>query len=191
MSMPLQISVPNGFFSLPPIVQQPIQVKPLLVFPDGITRMVFSDDRIHVEQNNVESDTYTAFLNLSDKLFETIFEITELTVNRLAVNGVLECSDDKTMDFLFRETFKSSSKYCSSPKEWNVAITSETTSEALNCQVNKMTTYQRMRLPDNSCKILMMYDYNTFIDINKQFIKSDLTAFTKEAVEFRFLFSGD
>ena len=176
----------------PPFFQPiPIPMKPILVSADSKTRVLFGDDRIHVEQFDMEIESYAAFADLAQNILKIIFD-SGMIVNRIAANGQIESDNQKEMDELFSKFFNKSNYYCGQSDEWDMRVNSTEASPGLKQPVNKITAHSKIpfghpNLPP-TYKLMKGYDYSTLIQSDKKFSFADMVVLMKEANEFRGLF---
>lgn len=165
------------------------QPRPALISEDGKLKLTFGVSRINMDSSMDSVKDVSAFVNLIKFVSTYILSIENTSVNRIALNGqfLIERSekDISYLDKLYKKT-----KIYDYDDELTFRINSRKKSDALGCNVNRITTINKtyFNVAMQKQPIMLMYDYNTEIDLNRSFSINDISSFIEESIEFRKLF---
>lgn len=165
------------------------QSRPVFQSLDNHITVFFGTNRIHVEETDGDSDKYNDFVQMSRTIIDNLMKQMDIKVNRIAINGQLFFDDEKRMDIIYKNLFKSSHLYSTASDEWQTRIRSIETIAELGCYVNKIVAYSRGSFIDNHGQnkvgLIAGYDYNTQADAQILFNREDITSFIQKAIAFR------
>ena len=177
----LQNAMPNAILTSQP--------RPALLAEDGKLRITFGVSRINIDSAIENTENITKFIDLINSVAKYILNITNTTVNRIALNGQIAI-DRTEKDVSFFDKFYKMTSIYDSDDELDFRINSKKFSEKLGCRINRITTIHKSDINIGIRKqaIILMYDYNTETNLAKSFSMVDINSFMDESVEFRELF---
>ena len=162
--------------------------RPVLTTKDKKFSIFFGSKRLHIEENDESISSYETFLQKAEDIISSILTVyTDITINRLAINGKILLEEVDRMDEVYHNTFKPAEIYGDNSEEFSFRINTKIYSDALQSSINKIISYNRTSeiLSNNTTKPIMIidYDYNTVIDETKKYSFNGLRTLIKEGVE--------
>lgn len=191
----------NAMPDLPPLPnpKQPINVhlgvvtsRPILQTSDKKITVFFGSTRIHIEQIDSPSESYTMFNDMAIDIILNVIKRFGLTVTRVALNGKLYSDSKDLNEKVFNSIFNKSKLYANTSNEWNLRICDKESNSELGCEINKIAQYARGKFIDVNGQeldgLIATYDFNSQVNGGKIFAEVDINKFSKLAKEYRALF---
>lgn len=184
----IEVKLEMGFIA--PRNVQP-QLRPTLRTRDGNVVVFFGANRIHVEQNNSNTESYEEFLSMAHEIIDLVIKKNDdICINRIALNGKIMQDDPfKIMD-IYKKTFKSSKLYGTNSEEFSYRINTTEFNESLRNTTNKIIAFNcAPQVPTNEKKIILCieYDYNTKTNTEMRYTFDDLKILTELTKNFKSL----
>ncbi len=180
-ALSLQNALPNTILTPQP--------RPALLAEEGKLRITFGLSRINIDSAIDSIDNIEKFIVLINSVAKHILSTTNITVNRIALNGRISIERSEKDITFFDKLYKKTSIY-DTDDEFDFRINSKKISADLGCKINRITTIHKsdFNFKTQQKAIILMYDYNTETNLSRSFSIKDIDAFIKESVEFRKLF---
>lgn len=169
----------------------PVDIRPIFQTLDMKTNVFFGSKRIHIEQLNQETDSYSNFNSMAVEIIKAIMLAykDEIKVNRVALNGQISGFDETAMDKIYSDTFKKSSLYGEHSKEWQFRVNTVFEDSTLKSSLNKIVSFMRGTVYDNKKSaidtLIAVYDLNTIRNNDKVFTVDEIDYFNNLGCQYR------
>ena len=176
--------------SIPQIVPHPSYC-PFFHDVNNSLCVLISKERIHIEQNKQDVDSYESFVTLANTFFNLLFADMEnkYKITRIAANGIFSENDESFITNYLGKFLKDNELYKKDSKEYMFRINTNEENKDLKSTVNKIFYVERnsdTTMENKTSPIIYIgYDYNTVISDSAQYTLPDLEKLLKSSKEFR------
>lgn len=158
---------------------------PSLHSMDKKMSIIFGNNRIHIQENNVDSTSYKEFNKTSLRIIETIIESSNISINRIAINGQFLVTDPKIINKFYSFYFKNPNN-SSEPFEWSFRTNNIVQfSNDFNYKINTIISLIKNKINDEISELTIAYDFNTVINSKNIFQYNNILLFNKHGIDFR------
>lgn len=178
----------NGIqqFTIP---AQPVGLRPAFQSEDKQTTIFLGTSKVYIEQVDKSVDSFPDFIKMSVNLITDIINRYSVTINRVAINGQLSGYAQEARDKLYVKFFNKTALYGDVSDEWQFRINTKVNVEELNCEINKIVSFNRGEFIINNRivpdMLFSVYDFNTKRGIDKLFNLEDINKFIELGNVFR------